>query len=69
MGGTKQPYDTRIHFVLIRDAYLDANPGDKKVAAFLDDALAQFDAIYSPKRPGFLDGYVALKKSIKPWAG
>ena len=25
MGGTKQPYDPRIHFVLIRDAYLDAN--------------------------------------------
>jgi hypothetical protein len=69
MGGTKQPYDPRIHFVLIRDAYLDANPGNAKVRAFLDDALAKFDAIFSPKRPGFLDGYAQLKKSIKPWAG
>ncbi len=69
MGGTKQPYDPRIHFVLIRDAYLDANPGNKKVAEFLDKALAQFDAIFSPKRPGFLEGYAALKKSVTPWAG
>ena len=69
MGGTKQPYDPRIHFVLIRDAYLDANPGNKKVAAFLDKALEQFDAIFSPKRPGFIEGYAALKKSVTPWAG
>ncbi len=40
MGGTKQPYDPRIHFVLIRDAYLDANQGNKELAAWLDDALA-----------------------------
>ena len=67
MGGTKQPYDPRIHFVLIRDAYLDANPGNDKLRAWLDDALAKFDAIYSDKRPGFLEGYKALKEAIKPW--
>ena len=26
-GGTKQPYDPRIHFVLINEAYKAANPG------------------------------------------
>ncbi|MBT3352608.1 MAG: hypothetical protein HN400_15135, partial [Nitrospinaceae bacterium] len=31
MGGTKRPYDPRIHFVLIRDAYLDANPGNTEI--------------------------------------
>jgi len=39
MGGTKQPYDPRIHFVLIRTAYLDANPGNEKLRSWLDDAL------------------------------
>ena len=29
VGGTKQPYDPRIHFVLIRDAYIDANPDNR----------------------------------------
>ena len=68
MGGTKQPYDPRIHFVLIRDAYLDANPGNAKVKAFLDNALAKFDEVYGgAKRPGFLEGYAALKKAITPW--
>jgi hypothetical protein len=67
MGGTKQPYDPRIHFVLIRDAYIDANPGNAKVKAFLDDALAKFDEVYGNTRPGFLEGYAALKKAITPW--
>jgi len=67
MGGTKQPYDPRIHFVLIRDAYLDANPGNVELARWLDDALARFDDIYSSERPGFLQGYAALKEKIKPW--
>ncbi|MGA0382066.1 MAG: hypothetical protein ACO3RT_07600 [Arenicellales bacterium] len=67
MGGTKQPYDPRIHFVLIRDAYLDANPGNVELARWLDDALARFDEIYSGERPGFLQGYAALKEKIKPW--
>jgi hypothetical protein len=67
MGGTKQPYDPRIHFVLIRDAYLDANPKNAKLKAWLDDALAKFDKIYGNKRPGFLEGYKALKAAIKPW--
>jgi hypothetical protein len=67
MGGTKQPYDPRIHFVLIRDAYLDANPGNVELARWLDDALARFDEIYSGERPGFLQGYAALKEKIQPW--
>ena len=67
MGGTKQPYDPRIHFVLIRDAYLDANPGNTEVAAWLDDALAKFDSVYGDKRPGFIEGYKALKQAITPW--
>jgi len=67
MGGTKQPYDPRIHFVLIRDAYLDANPKNEKLKAWLDDAIAKFDKVYSGKRPGFLEGYKALKAAIKPW--
>lgn len=67
MGGTKQPYDPRIHFVLIRDAYLDANPDNKELRDWLDNALATFDKIYSGKRPGFLEGYKALKDAIKPW--
>jgi hypothetical protein len=68
MGGTKSPYDPRIHFVLIRDAYLDANPGNAELAKWLDAALATFDDIYSSgDRPGFLEGYKALKDAIKPW--
>jgi hypothetical protein len=67
MGGTKQPYDPRIHFVLIRDAYLDANQGDAKLKAWLDDALAKFDSVYAGNRPGFIEGYKALKQAIKPW--
>ena len=67
MGGTKQPYDPRIHFVLIRDAYLDANQGNKKLKMWLDDALATFDKVYAGQRPGFIDGYKSLKEAIKPW--
>ena len=69
MGGTKRPYDPRIHFVLIRDAYLDANSGNVAVRDFLDDALVKFDRIYGSDRPGFLEGYSALKEAITPWAG
>ena len=67
MGGTKSPYDPRIHFVLIRDAYLDANPGNTELAKWLDAALATFDSIYGENRPGFLEGYKALKDAITPW--
>jgi hypothetical protein len=67
MGGTKRPYDPRIHFVLIRDAYLDANPGNDALKAWLDDALAAFDKVYAGERPGFLEGYKALKEAITPW--
>jgi hypothetical protein len=67
LGGTKKPYDPRIHFVLIQAAYLDANPGNKAVADFLTNALDKFDEIYSGERPGFLEGYKALKESVTPW--
>lgn len=67
MGGTKRPYDPRIHFVLIRDAYKDANPEHKALHKWLDDALDTFDEVYSGERPGFLQGYEKLKEAIKPW--
>ena len=69
VGGTKQPYDPRIHFVLIRDAYLDANPGNEKLAKWLDGVLDTFDQVYAGERPGFLDGYTKLKEAITPWQG
>ena len=67
VGGTKQPYDPRIHFVLIRDAYIDANPDNKELHAWLDSALEIFDEVYSGDRPGFIQGYESLKKAITPW--
>ncbi|MBT6148737.1 MAG: hypothetical protein HOH74_25095, partial [Gemmatimonadetes bacterium] len=67
MGGTKRPYDPRIHFVLIRDAYLDANPGNDELRQWLDQALATFDKVYAGERPGFLEGYAQLKEAITPW--
>jgi hypothetical protein len=67
VGGTKQPYDPRIHFVLIRDAYLDANPDNAELRKWLDSALETFDKVYAGDRPGFLDGYKALKEAIIPW--
>ncbi len=67
VGGTKQPYDPRIHFVLIRNAYLEANPDNKELESYLDDAIAKFDEIYSGERPGFLQGYEKLKTAISPW--
>ena len=67
MGGTKRPYDPRIHFVLIRTAYLDANPDNAELRDWLNAALAKFDEIYAGERPGFIDGYKALKSAIQPW--
>tara|TARA_B100001093_G_scaffold431279_1_gene427258 strand:- start:87 stop:983 length:897 start_codon:yes stop_codon:yes gene_type:complete len=67
MGGTKKPYDPRIHFVLIRDAYLDANPENADLKKWLENVLNIFDKIYSDNRPGFIDGYEKLKKSITAW--
>ena len=67
MGGTKQPYDPRIHFVLIRDAYIDANPDNKELHSWLDSALEKFDEVYSGDRPGFIQGYESLKKTNTPW--
>ncbi len=66
-GGTKQPYDPRIHFVLINEAYKAANPGNTALAKWLDDSLATFDKVYEGQRPRYLDGYKKLKAAIKPW--
>ena len=64
MGGTKQPYDPRIHFVLIRDAYLDANPGNQALADWLDAALATFDDVYSPIAPAFSKDTPSSKRQL-----
>ncbi len=53
--------------MLIRDAYLDANPDNAGLRKYLDDALDKFDEVYGDKRPGFLEGYKALKEAITPW--
>jgi hypothetical protein len=67
LGGTKEPYDPRIHFVLLRNAYLDANPGNHELQQWLDEAIAKFDSVYSGQRPGFIEGYKKLKEIITPW--
>jgi len=67
VGGTKQPYDPRIHFVLINEAYKAANPDNKELHRWLDEQLATFDKVYSGTRPRYLDGYKKLKQAIKPW--
>ncbi len=67
VGGEKQPYDPRIHFVLINEAYKAANPGNAELARWLDAQLETFDKIYGGKRPRYLDGYAKLKQAIKPW--
>jgi hypothetical protein len=67
VGGEKQPYDPRIHFVLISEAYKAANPGNTELARWLDAQLETFDRIYGGKRPRYLEGYAKLKEAIKPW--
>ena len=67
VGGEKQPYDPRIHFVLINEAYKAANPGNQELARWLDAQLATFDKIYGGKRPRYIEGYNKLKEAIKPW--
>lgn len=66
-GGEKQPYDPRIHFVLINEAYKAANPGNQELARWLDAQLETFDKIYDIKRPRYIEGYERLKKAITPW--
>ncbi len=67
MGGTKKPYDPRIHFILIRDAYIDANPHNTELQEWFNNVLQIFDNLYGNNRPGFLDGYKVLKEKIIPW--
>ena len=67
MGGTKKPYDPRIHFILIRDAYIDANPNNTELQEWFNNVLQIFDNLYGNSRPGFLDGYKILKEKIIPW--
>ncbi len=66
-GGEKQPYDPRIHFVLISEAYKAANPGNAELTRWLDQQLTTFDKIYSENRPRYIDGYKILKEAIRPW--
>ncbi|MSP95780.1 MAG: hypothetical protein EXR29_00865 [Betaproteobacteria bacterium] len=66
-GGTKQPYDPRIHFVLISQAYKAANSGNDVLATWLDAQVEAFDKIYGGKRPRYIEGYQKLKNAIKPW--
>jgi len=67
VGGEKQPYDPRIHFVLINEAYKAANPGNQALSSWLDAQLQTFDKIYGGKRPRYIEGYNKLKDAIKPW--
>jgi hypothetical protein len=67
VGGEKQPYDPRIHFVLINEAYKAANPGNSELSRWLDAQLATFDKIYGGKRPRYIEGYNKLKEAIRPW--
>jgi hypothetical protein len=53
--------------VLINEAYKAANPGNERLAGWLDMQLETFDKIYSGKRPRYLEGYEKLKAAIKPW--
>ena len=56
-----------LHFVLIRDAYLDANPNNQELKEWFDITLKKFDDIYGDIRPGFIEGYKLLKENISPW--
>ena len=67
VGGTKNPYDPRIHFILISQAYKDANPKNTGLHKWLDDQVATFDKVYSGERPRYLEGYKQLKEAITPW--
>ena len=67
VGGEKQPYDPRIHFVLINEAYKAANPGNTELHRWLDAQLETFDRVYGSKRPRYLEGYAKLKDAITPW--
>lgn len=66
VNGTKNPYNPRIHFVLVRDAYKAANPDNEALHQWLDAALDKFDEVYA-ERPLYLDGYAKLKEAITPW--
>jgi hypothetical protein len=67
VGGEKQPYDPRIHFVLINEAYKAANPDNKELARWRDAQLEIVDKVYGGKRPRYLDAYNKLKEAVKPW--
>ena len=67
VGGTKNPYDPRIHFVLIAQSYKMANPDNTKLHTWLDDQVKVFDDVYAGERPRYLDGYTKLKAAITPW--
>ena len=66
-GGTKQPYDPRIHFVLINEAYKAGQPGQRETGQVAGRPAGRLRRAYGGKRPRYLDGYSKLKAAIKPW--
>ena len=70
MGGAKQPYDPTIHYTLMRDAYLAANPGNKRLADWFSEVMAVLESVYAVggNRPGFIEGCAELKRRITPWS-
>lgn len=65
-GKEGNPYNPRIHYVLMRNAYKEANPNNKKLHDWLDQMIVTFDKVNESK-PSFLEGYKKLKEAIKPW--
>ena len=71
VGGTKKPYDPRIHFVLIRQAYLDANPDNDDLRRWLRRSHCRLrPRSIAGERPGFIEGYQAVERAPSlPWRG
>ena len=65
-GSEGNPYNPRIHYVLMRNAYKEANPDNKKLHDWLDEMITTFDKVNESK-PNFIEGYNKLKEAIKPW--
>lgn len=67
-GEPRGPYNPRIHFKLIDQAYRAANPTHRALHTFLDDMMQVFDEVYMPGRiPKFIPGIETLRRRIVPW--
>ncbi len=64
-------YDPGIHFSLTIEAVKRANPDNKKLHDFCNDAWEKYLSVYGPdkKRPRFIDGMEKLSEIITPWEG